>query len=181
MKIEAPATNRWRRLLEALVSLGCCPVDSGDADLRTIEKDKCAPEDFYSTTNHKTYVRAGGSFIEVQDQRMDALVVVRDGQAWCRKLRDIKAGRSGGGRHARHSRDPGIQGARPVGVLLHEQRHLVRTPGRDRRAADSYSDPGSSRDAGQKIIVVAGPVVVHTGGVGATGEADPRADMCRLC
>ena len=47
-------------MLEALVSLGCSPVDSGDADLRTIEKDKCAPEDFYSTTNHRTYVRIGG-------------------------------------------------------------------------------------------------------------------------
>src|SRR4051812_36353363 len=92
LKVEAPGAKQMDALLDALISLGCTPVDSGDADLRTIEKDKCAPEDFYSTTNHRTYVRAAGAFIEVQDQRMDALVVVRDGQAWCRKLRDIKAG-----------------------------------------------------------------------------------------
>src|SRR3954465_1539719 len=92
LKIEAPGHKQMTAMLEALVSLGCSPVDSGDADLRTIEKDKCAPEDFYSTTNHRTYVRVGGSFIEIQDQRMDALVVVRGNQAWCRKLRDIKAG-----------------------------------------------------------------------------------------
>src|ERR687890_2289212 len=91
LKIEAPGHKTMEQMLEALVSLGCSPIDSGDADLRTIERDKCAPEDFYSTTNHKTYVRIGGNFVEVQDQRMDALVVVRDGQAWCRKLRDIKA------------------------------------------------------------------------------------------
>jgi hypothetical protein len=84
LKVEAPSHKQMGLMLEALVSLGCSPVDSGDVELRTIEKDKCAPEDFYSTTNHRTYVRVGGTFVEVQDQRMDALVVVRDGQAWCR-------------------------------------------------------------------------------------------------
>ena len=34
-------------------------VDAGDAELRTVERDCCAPEDFYSTTNHRTYVRHG--------------------------------------------------------------------------------------------------------------------------
>jgi hypothetical protein len=92
LKVEAPGQKQMDQMLEALVSLGCSPVDSGDADLRTIEKDTCAPEDFYSTTNHRTYVRVNGAVIEVQDQRMDALIVVRDNQAWCRKLRDIKAG-----------------------------------------------------------------------------------------
>src|SRR4051794_31315705 len=92
LKVEADDGQDMAHMLEALVSLGCTPVHSGDADLRTIERDKCAPDDFYSTTNHKTLVRSGGKWIEVLDQRMDAIVVVRDGQAWCRKLRDIKAG-----------------------------------------------------------------------------------------
>ena len=39
--------------------LGCSPVDTGDAELRTVERDRCAPEDFYSTTNHRTLVRHG--------------------------------------------------------------------------------------------------------------------------
>src|SRR6188508_932998 len=68
LKVEAPDPRQMQGLLEALVSLGCSPVDSGDAELRTIEKDKCAPEDFYSTTNHKTYVRSAGDWIEVEDQ-----------------------------------------------------------------------------------------------------------------
>ena len=61
----------------------CCP---------TVERDLCAPEDFYSTTNHKTHVRNGQRWIEVENQRMDAMVVVRDGRAYCRRLRDLKAG-----------------------------------------------------------------------------------------
>src|SRR4051794_28807416 len=75
LKVEAEDGRVMNSLLEALVSLGATPADSGEAELRPIERDKCAPEDFYSTTNHKTFVRSGGQWIEVQDQRMDALVV----------------------------------------------------------------------------------------------------------
>jgi hypothetical protein len=92
LRVEAPDGKSMAGLLDALVSLGCTPADSGDAVLETVEKDKCAPEEFYSTTNHKTFVRARGEWIEVQDQRMDAIVVVGDGKAWCRKLRDIRKG-----------------------------------------------------------------------------------------
>ena len=46
-------------LLENLMPLGCAPVEQVDADLRTVERDRCAPEDFYSTTNHRTFVRHG--------------------------------------------------------------------------------------------------------------------------
>src|SRR3954470_21559103 len=45
LKIEAPGHKQMAALLDALISLGCSPVNSGDADLRTIERDKCAPED----------------------------------------------------------------------------------------------------------------------------------------
>jgi lysine-ketoglutarate reductase/saccharopine dehydrogenase-like protein (TIGR00300 family) len=163
LKVEAPDPKLMESMLEALVSLGCTPTDSGDADLRVIDRDKCAPEDFYSTTNHRTYVRVDNNWIEVQDQRMDALVVVRNGQAWCRKLRDIKAG------------DAVVVGMRGIRVVPEAKE-------RDRLAFAFMSNGISSerqvetavqqtaaliqqaRDAGQKIIVVAGPVVVHTGG-----------------
>jgi lysine-ketoglutarate reductase/saccharopine dehydrogenase-like protein (TIGR00300 family) len=163
LKIEAAGSKQMALMLDALISLGCSTVDSGDAELRTIEKDKCAPEDFYSTTNHRTYVRVGGNFLEVQDQRMDALVVVREGQAWCRKLRDIKAGDQvvvgmRGIRVVPESKERdrlafafmsnGISSERQVETAVQQTAALIR----------------SARDAGQKVIVVAGPVVVHTGG-----------------
>lgn len=163
LKVETDDPRNMKSLLEALVSLGCTPADSGEAELRTIERDKCAPEDFYSTTNHKTFVKSGGQWIEVQDQRMDALVVVRDDQAWCRKLRDIRVG------------DQVVVGMRGIRVIPESKE-------RDRLAFAFMSNGVSSerqvetavqqtanlirsvRDAGQKVIVVAGPVVVHTGG-----------------
>jgi lysine-ketoglutarate reductase/saccharopine dehydrogenase-like protein (TIGR00300 family) len=140
-------------------------VDSGDADLRTVERDRCAPEDFYSTTNYRTYVRLGSQWVEVQNQRMDALLVVQGMEAWCRRLRDIRAG------------DHVVIGMRGIRVVPESKE-------RDRLAFAFMSNGISSerqvqtavkqtaalieqaRSAGQKIVVVAGPVVVHTGGAG---------------
>ena len=57
LKVETPDDESLQRLLNSLLELGCAPVDSGDAILAPVERDRCAPEDFYSTTNHRTYVR----------------------------------------------------------------------------------------------------------------------------
>ena len=58
LKVETPDDESLDRLLHELLRLGCAPADSGDAHLEPVERDRCAPEDFYSTTNHKTHVRA---------------------------------------------------------------------------------------------------------------------------
>ncbi len=163
LKIEAPTQELLLQILQTLVSLGCSPVDSGDIETRIIEKDRCAPEDFYSTTNHKTLVRRDHNWIEVENQRMDALVLIKDGHAYCRKLRDIQAG------------DEVVVGMRGIRVVPESKE-------RDRLAFAFMSNGISSErqvetavqqtaalirqalEAKLKIIVVAGPVVVHTGG-----------------
>jgi lysine-ketoglutarate reductase/saccharopine dehydrogenase-like protein (TIGR00300 family) len=163
MKIETRSQQDMDQLLVQLLGLGCTPVDTGDAHLRMVDRDCCAPEDFYSTTNHRTLVRWGGVWREVQNQRMDALIVIRDGRASCRKLRDVRAG------------DEIVVGMRGIRVIPESKE-------RDRLAFAFMSNGISSerqvetavrqtialmmhaRESGQKIVVVAGPVVVHTGG-----------------
>ena len=165
LKVEAPNADSMDQLLSQLLGLGCSPVDAGNAELRTVESDRCAPEDFYSTTNHRTLVRHGQKWIEVQNQRMDALVVIENGEAFCRRLRDIRAG------------DQVVVGMRGIRVVPESKE-------RDRLSFAFMSNGISSERqvetavrqtaalmqqihaAGQKIVVVAGPVVVHTGGVG---------------
>jgi lysine-ketoglutarate reductase/saccharopine dehydrogenase-like protein (TIGR00300 family) len=164
LKVEAPDSESMQHLLQELLVLGCAPVDASDAALKTVERDRCAPEDFYSTTNHRTWVRHGQQWIEVQNQRMDAMIVVRDGAAWCRRLRDLRAG------------DNIVVGLRGIRVLPESKE-------RDRLAFAFMSNGASSErqvqtavrqtaalvrqtiENRQKVIVVAGPVVVHTGGV----------------
>ena len=54
--------------------------------------DGFVPDDFYSTTNQRTQVRHDGDWLDVERQRMDSVVVVSEGRAACRKLRDVLAG-----------------------------------------------------------------------------------------
>ncbi len=163
LKVETPDPAAMEHLLQQLLALGCATVDNSDAQLKSIACDCCAPEDFYSTTNHRTLVRHGQKWIEVQNQRMDALVVLKDGQAVCRRLRDIHAG------------DQVVAGMRGIRVVPEAKE-------RDRLAFAFMSNGISSerqvetavqqtaalmhaaRADGKKIVVVAGPVVVHTGG-----------------
>ena len=96
LKVETESEADMQQVLSQLLGLGCAPADSGDAVLATVERDCCAPEDFYSTTNHKTMVRHQRKWIDVANQRMDATLVVGgsagQGGAWCRRLRDLKKG-----------------------------------------------------------------------------------------
>ena len=39
--------------------------------------DGAAPDDFYSTTNHRTSVFLDGAWVAADDQRMDAALVVQ--------------------------------------------------------------------------------------------------------
>jgi len=129
-----------------------------------VERDRCAPEDFYSTTNHRTYVRHGEQWIEVENQRMDAMVVVEGGRARCRRLRDLRRGDRivaglRGIRVVPESKERGrlsfafmangISSERQVETAVRQTAELVR----------------QTRSSGLKVVVVAGPVVVHTGGV----------------
>jgi lysine-ketoglutarate reductase/saccharopine dehydrogenase-like protein (TIGR00300 family) len=163
LKVEAPTQEAMDHLLQQLLGLGCSPLDSGDAQLRTVERDRCAPEDFYSTTNHRTLIRHGQQWLEVENQRMDALIVVKDGHATCRRLRDVRAG------------DEVVSGMRGIRVVPESKE-------RDRLSFAFMSNGISSErqletavrqtaalvrqaiEQKQDVVVVAGPVVVHTGG-----------------
>ena len=75
-------------LFQQLTTFGAHAVREANAVLKPAEKDRCVSDDFYSTTNHRTHVRLKGRWVEVEKQRMDAVIVAADGRASCRKLRD---------------------------------------------------------------------------------------------
>src|SRR5262249_23706775 len=92
MRIDAPGDAALHGVLEELVSLGCRVGAAHDALTRAADLDGCAPEDFYSTTNHRTEVRHKGRWTLAAKQRMDSAIVIEKGAAACRKLRDIRRG-----------------------------------------------------------------------------------------
>jgi hypothetical protein len=92
MRIASPTEEGLKRVLEELVPLGCQIARSTDAVVRAADRDGCVPDDFYSTTNLKTFVRHDGRWLEVGQQRMDSVIVIENRRAACRKLRDVVAG-----------------------------------------------------------------------------------------
>jgi lysine-ketoglutarate reductase/saccharopine dehydrogenase-like protein (TIGR00300 family) len=163
LRVEAESQSHMDELMAVLLELGCTAVDTGDAQLFHAEKDRCAPEDFYSTTNQKTQIRVGGHWLDVNNQRMDATIVVRDGVAVCRRLRDIKGG------------DPivvGMNGIRILPEAKERDRHsfafMSNEISSERQVemavAQTVAIMRQARAEGKRIVAVAGPVVVHTGG-----------------
>ena len=153
-------------LTEKLIQQGCYEKTAAEAEFFTAENDKCAPENFYSTTNHRTEVYVGGSWHPVGYQRMDAAIISTDSGLECRKLRDIKIGDQ---------------------ILMNADSVRLFPPARKRQKDDfgfmsgevsSERAAGSAvgriadglrrmKENGEKVIVVAGPVVIHTGGADA--------------
>jgi len=170
MRVTAPDTARLNLILENLLALGCHPVEEErPVVLRTSDKDGTVPDDFYSTTNHKTRIFHEGQWLDVAQQRMDAVLVMDGAGARCVKLRDVKAG------------DRVVCGISGVQVL---------PPFRDKEKADFvFMDNEVSserrvelavarlaafmkeiRARNGRAVVVAGPVVVHTGGSSHLGR-----------
>src|SRR4030095_16314666 len=71
MRINGPDEAALQQVLEGLVTLGCRIASSHDALLVKADRAGCAPSDFYSTTNHRTFVCHAGQWLQVERQRMD--------------------------------------------------------------------------------------------------------------
>ena len=163
LRVEAPDAAHMSKMLGQLLGLGCSPIDAGDVETRPAPLNCAAPEDFYSTTNQRTLVRHRGIWLEARDQRMDAMVVIRDGEAFCRRLRDLLAG------------DHVVVGTRGIRVIPEAKERdrlafafMSNDISSERQVETAVAQTATlirhSREEGKRVIAVAGPVVIHTGG-----------------
>ena len=149
-------------LLATLQSLGFEQDQAQEPQWQPAPAAGVAPENFYSTTHHRTQVWLDGDWKEVADQRMDGCLTHEGGEPRCVKLRDLSAG------------DPvlvGFDGVRIVHGQSDEDSHdfafMANDVSSERRAevqtARVVELARQARDRGQKIVWVPGPVIVHTG------------------
>src|SRR5258705_9472390 len=69
--VTAQEPERLARILENLAALGCHPVEEAqEIILKPSPQDGAVPDDFYSTTNHKTRVFHARPWLGVAEQRM---------------------------------------------------------------------------------------------------------------
>jgi lysine-ketoglutarate reductase/saccharopine dehydrogenase-like protein (TIGR00300 family) len=169
LKISTPDEGSLGRLVEDLIPFGCHAVGEKDALIRVADRDGCAPDDFYSTTNQRTQVRLNGHWMDVDRQRMDAVIVVADSRATCRKLREVRAG---------DRVVCGLEGLRVTPEFRDRERSdfsfMSNEVSSERRVEASVAKIAKTmRDTkarGERVVFVAGPVVIHTGGVSYFSE-----------
>lgn len=153
------------RLLEAVYREGAQPVSVKEARLVAAAKDNVMPDDFYSTTNNPTQVYYRGRWIEVQNMMMDKCIVVDTErmEAECRMIRDVRKG------------DMVVVGEQGVKITPQERpregvdifQFMSSSSSSERPtqhiARKVASDIFNTKKEGGKIIVVSGPVLVHSG------------------
>jgi len=167
LTVGAATAERLEQILAAISLHGATPLHSKDCELTPADMDGAFPEGFYCTTNQDTEVRIDGGWIPVDHQKMDAGVVVSadSKSARCVTMADVRRGdRVVIGRQGTRIRplerptDPGhpdafsfmsstVSTEKPKGVTVRDIARSMR----------------EARDGNGRILVVAGPAVVHTG------------------
>ncbi len=173
VRVSAPSHPIMEEIMTELIDLGAVPPPQELCDINTgvVAKDGVAPDDFYVSTIYPTEVRVNCEWVFVENQRMDAAIVVKNEppSACCTLLRDLKAG---------DKVMVGVEGIRTVkNVDSHESGSRKENKEFAFMAAGVSSERRVEllveqiawemrqiRDQGGKIVVTAGPVVIHTGG-----------------
>ena len=142
----------------------------GDAVLAPAPKAGVAPEDFCCSTIYPTDVHVGGRWLRVRDQRMDAAIAVdaspahgTESIARCVLPRNLRRGQQvvvgeGGVRVQMPPRRSASDGFAFMSASVSSERRV------EAQIAELALEMRRIRARGGRIVVVAGPVVIHTGG-----------------
>ena len=166
LTVGAPDEDTLQRTLMRLQTKGVNLTDPGEAVLQPAEVDGVFPDSFYSTTNLPTRVRVDGRWLVVDNPEMDCGLVVLDRDGIPRvhtiPMSDVRAGMllvcgAAGVRvtapELEASSDSfgfmesAVSSEKPQTVLV-------------RQVADGMRE---TKAAGQRVLWVGGPGVVHTG------------------
>ena len=166
LTVTAPTEECLERILVSIGQHGAVPVEHHDIRIEAADIAGAFPEGFYATTNEPTEIRFGGKWIPVDRQEMDCGITldVASGRARCVAMADVKIGDrivvgrlgtrvlpvgrgSGERRHSFGFMNSTVSSEKPKNLTVREIAEQMR------RAAE-----GTGR-----ILVVAGPAVVHTG------------------
>ncbi|MEM2848719.1 MAG: TIGR00300 family protein [Candidatus Bathyarchaeia archaeon] len=161
--------GRSRRHLEVILKevyrLGAVTPTPEEVQLKEASADMVLPDGFYVTTNHPTYVYYGGNWLEVEGICMDKVISVdsSSNRAYCKSIRDVRAG------------DLIVVGDRGVRVKPPEYPREGSGIFEFMTSRSSPEKPSTSiirviaedmmkiKKSDGRIVVVAGPAVVHTG------------------
>ena len=167
IEVRADGAAKLDAVLTEILSHGATPVHPADCATAVADRDGAFPDGFYCSTNFRTQVRLGGEWVEVEDQEMDCGVLIDPAArtARCipmirvRKGDRIVVGREGlrvfpaeasARQHLFEFMNSSVSSEKPKGVTVKEIAAAMKR----------------TRAAGEKILAVLGPAIVHTGSAG---------------
>jgi lysine-ketoglutarate reductase/saccharopine dehydrogenase-like protein (TIGR00300 family) len=172
VRVSAPSHEVMEEIISQLIDLGAVdlPQDQRDSKLEPVVQAGIAPDDFYVSTIYPTEIRVNGEWLKVQNQRMDGAITISQTAngivAKCKLLRDLEIGdrvvvdvlgirtiRKAESREQRNSQEFGFMSS---GVSSERRVELV--------VEQVAWELRKIKDSGGKVVVTAGPVVIHTGG-----------------
>ena len=172
VRVSAPSHDVMEGIISQLIDLGAVdlPHDERDSKLEPVLQAGVAPDDFYVSTIYPTEIRVNGQLLKVENQRMDGAIAISTTTngivAKCKLLRDLEIGeqvvvdvlgirtvRKAESREQRNSQEfsfmsSGVSSERRVELVVEQVAWELR----------------KIKDSGGKVVVTAGPVVIHTGG-----------------
>jgi len=164
LEVWADNATILKTIIERAQDLGARLISERPARLAEIPADGVYPDDFYSTSNLQTFVLVNGKWIEVQDQEMDCAIAVDEENmtARCISFAEAKKGMKvvvgyDGVRVVpmERSRNADIFTFMSSDVSSEKPKKLV--------ISEIATEMIRARSEGKKILVVAGPAIVHTG------------------
>jgi lysine-ketoglutarate reductase/saccharopine dehydrogenase-like protein (TIGR00300 family) len=174
IKISGPSEEILDKIMGQMIELGAVvrPGEEINAELKPVTQAGVAPEDFFATTIYPTEVRVRGNWWRVQNQRMDGVILVDEKEkiARCTLFRYLQVGDQvvTGSRGVRTIRKTESRDVRGSAQGEHEFSFMGAGVSSERRVellVDQIAwEMHRIREQRGNIVVVPGPVVVHTGG-----------------
>jgi lysine-ketoglutarate reductase/saccharopine dehydrogenase-like protein (TIGR00300 family) len=164
LKISADTEARLHAIITAVQDYGAEIVSREDVRTQPAPTDGVLPDDFYSTTHFPTQVRLNGNWVDVSGTEMDLIIVVdrTNNTATMIPMADV---------HQGDLIAVGHEGIRMLPPQRSRSRELFSFMGSEvssekpkRLVIEQIAkEMKETRAHGGKILVVAGPAIVHSG------------------
>jgi lysine-ketoglutarate reductase/saccharopine dehydrogenase-like protein (TIGR00300 family) len=161
LMVRAASREQLEDILAGLEDFGAV-VDWEDGRFVPAGADRLLPDDFYSTTNFDTFVKVNGVWHPVANQKMDAVIVWDGTRAYTKKISEvarhdlIAVGRQG-------IRVRPLERSREYSVFDFMSNDLTAETNKGLLITEIAKALLKTREAGQKVAVVPGPALIHSG------------------
>lgn len=166
IEIIAPSLEALHEIVSRVQRVGAIALEPADVTIAAAPADGVFPEDFYATTNLRTEVRLDGRWVEVEHPEMDCGILVEDGQARCISLGEVKKGQGIAVGHEGIRVLPLERPRSPSTAFAFMGSAVSTEKPKSLLVAEVAREMRGIKERGGKILVVAGPAVIHTGSGG---------------